>query len=53
MSEKNKKNSAELRLKALFDDGVYWEIDGSAKGCGAHAAYGSVGISMVRVGQGH
>ena len=47
MSEKNKKNSAELRLKALFDDGVYWEIDGSAKGCGAHAAYGSVGGATV------
>ncbi len=43
MSEKSKKLSADLRLKALFDDGVFWEIDGAAKECGARAAYGSIG----------
>ena len=48
MSEKAKKNNASQRLAMLFDDGIYTEIDAAAAaGCGAKAAYGSVGGATV------
>ncbi|MEA4911315.1 MAG: carboxyl transferase domain-containing protein [Oscillospiraceae bacterium] len=47
MSEKSKKMSAKARLETLFDDGVYFELEGSAQPGAAVAAYGSVGGATV------
>lgn len=42
MSQSSKNGTAQTRLTALFDDGVFTEIDAQSAG-GAMAAYGSVG----------
>ncbi len=48
MSKTSKKLTASERLAALFDDGIYYEIDAAVgAGCGAKAAYGSVGGATV------
>lgn len=46
MSGTSKNSSAQARLTALFDDGVYVEIDAGNQS-GAAAAYGSVGGATV------
>ncbi len=47
MSQTSKKLPASQRLAALFDDGLFYEIDAAGADCGAKAAYGSVGGATV------